>query len=165
MSSLPNLEKFTVHTSFICSLVLGKRIAFEEFMFPSATSISKGDICDWCGDGGVLRPGWLNVAHLQPETLGFMWGQRQESRLVFPETLPGWESLCLLTARRTVPSSGTFLLLLLQPAREMRQGSQQIGILKNLLCLWVWLGVLVGRRWESEAWGMSLVLKNQLFPG
>lgn len=46
MSSLPKLEKFTVHTSFICSLVLGKRIAFEEFMFPSATSISKGDICD-----------------------------------------------------------------------------------------------------------------------
>lgn len=32
MSSLLNLEKFAVHTSFVCSLVLGKWIAFEEFM-------------------------------------------------------------------------------------------------------------------------------------
>lgn len=32
----------------------------------------------------------------------------------------------------------------LQPAREMRQGSQQVGILKNLLCLWVQVWVFWG---------------------
>lgn len=113
MSSLLNLEKSTVHTSFICSLVLGKRIAFEGFMFPSATSISKGCVCDWCRDDRVLGPRWFDVTHRQPETWGFARGQWQESAFNVPQiTLPGWGSLCLLTARWSVPSSGTFLLLL-----------------------------------------------------
>lgn len=62
---------------------------------PSATSISKAGICDWCGSGGVLGLLGFYVTYLQPETSGFTWVRGRSVGSVFPETHHLAEGACV----------------------------------------------------------------------